>query len=620
MKAPIKASELDLDRILVRRPGDGLLELRGSRAVLLDAAASYRLAEELEETLGREPARGVLTRHGYQSGYMIAANLRTYFDWESDREWLLAGAEHPALLGSGRIVFEEFVVDRAKGLFRVVATVRNAFEACEHKRRRGPSADHVCDRLSGYLSGFGSAFMGDEVLFIEEDCAARSDSVDTCRIEGRLSADWGEAGERHRVLYRRDAIGERLASRDREVLAQAIRIREQELELTAKRKVEEANRLKSEFLANISHELRTPLNAILGYADLLVAKIGPKLADTPRQNLERILANADHLLGLINSILDISKVEAGRMEVHLEPVDPRPILDRCVEDTRVLVKAKPVEVIATFAGTELPLVVADRTRIKQCIMNVLGNAAKFTERGSIRVETRTITGQRSGRARGFLAISITDTGPGIASENHALIFEPFRQVDASATREHGGTGLGLPIVRQLLGLMGGEVQLTSEPGAGATFTLVVALASDAPATPARGARTEAEVFLLDDDPDFASITREAFGDVAERLRARLRVERDPIAAIAAARVRPPAVIVLDLRLPTIDGVEVLRLLKEDPRTREVPVIVVSARDDAEGTLSEGAREVLRKPVKPAELVQAIERALGNSPVPARGAP
>src|SRR4051794_29804360 len=156
----MKASEIDLDRILVRRPGEGVLEMRGSRAVLLDAAAAYRLAEELEETIGREAAKGVLARFGFQSGYMLAANLRTYFDWESDVEWLLAGAEQPAHLGWGRIAFEALIVDRARGVFRVVATVKNSFEASEHKRRHGPAGGPICCRLTGYLSGFGSAFMG----------------------------------------------------------------------------------------------------------------------------------------------------------------------------------------------------------------------------------------------------------------------------------------------------------------------------------------------------------------------------------------------------------------------------------------------------------------------------
>jgi signal transduction histidine kinase/CheY-like chemotaxis protein len=615
----LKAKDIDLDRILVRRPEEGLLELGGTRVVIGLAAAAYRLAEDLEATLGREPARGVLTRFGYQNGFQEAALLRTYFDWESDLEWLLAGPRTRAIMGVGRCDVEELVVDRAKGLFRLTLAVQRSFEAEERKRRQGPTAEPTCDRLTGYLSGFASAFLGDEVLFVEHACAAAHEGATACRFEGRLSSEWGEDAERHRARYREDAIGERLASRDREVLEQSIKIEEQRLALAAKVKVEEANRLKSEFLANISHELRTPLNAILGYADLLLAKLGPKLPDVPRQNIERILANAEQLLRLINNILDISKVEAGRMVVHLESTDVREVLDRCVEDARVLVKDKPVELVPAYAASPLPRVFADAVKLQQCFTNVIANACKFTQRGSIRIDARAISGQRSGRAQGFLAIAVTDTGEGIAPEHHAIIFEPFRQVDASATREHGGTGLGLPIVRQLLGLMGGEIQVSSALGAGATFTLVVPTASQGDTPRAAQPRSvtaslDSEVLVIDDDPDWGPIVRAAVGSAEGRLaRMRVRVEREPTVAIAAARVRPPAIILLDLRLPAIDGVEVLRLLREDERTLAVPIIVVSGRDDALATLALGATAALVKPVRPDQLVAAIESALGVRP-------
>jgi signal transduction histidine kinase/CheY-like chemotaxis protein len=616
----VKASEIDLDRLLVRRPNEGELDMRGQRAVIADAAATYRLAEELEETLGRHAARGVLTRFGYQTGYQEAARLRTYFSWDSDLEWLRAGARVQTVLGIGRVEFEEVVVDRQNGLFRVVAVAKNAFEAQEYKDRRGPApGQSVCDRLVGYLSGFGSAFLGDDVLFVEQRCAVHADGERECRFEGRLAAEWGETGQKHRELYRRDAIGERLASRDREVLAQAVKIHEQELALAAKKKVEEASRLKSEFLANISHELRTPLNSIIGYSDLLITKLGPKLPETPKKNLDRILANAEHLLGLINSILDISKIEAGRMDLHLEPVDLRPILDRCLEDARALVTGKPVELVAGYQDQTLPLVQADRVRLQQCLINVLGNAAKFTDAGTIKVEPRVISGARSGHAQGFMAIAVSDTGVGIPAEGQALIFEPFRQIDASTTRKHGGTGLGLAIVRELLGLMGGEIRLSSAVGAGSTFTLIVPLAAEGAtaATPGSGVhviRAAAsdgvelpEVLLIDDDPDFGELVREALLGEGER-RVRLHVEKDPLRAVARARVSAPAVVLLDLRLPIVDGREVLRMLREDPRTRAVPVVVVSARDDAAATLAEGAARALSKPVTPAALREAVELA------------
>lgn len=597
--------------------------------VIADAAATYRLAEELEDTLGREAARGVLTRFGYQTGFQEAARLRTHFSWDSDLEWLHAGARVQTVLGVGRVSLEEVVVDRARGLFRVVAAVESSFEAQAFKERRGPAADPVCDRLTGYLTGFGSAFLGDDVLFVERRCAGCEEEATRCQFEGRLAAEWGPRAERHGGLYRRDAIGERLARRDREVLAQAVKIQEQELALEAKRRVEEASRLKSEFLANISHELRTPLNSIIGYSDLLLSKLGPRLPETPRRNLERILSNADHLLGLINSILDISKIEAGRIDLHLEPVDPRPLLDRCLEDTQVLVKDKPVALIAAYRDEgELPPVLVDRVRLQQCLLNVLANAARFTERGHVRVECRAITGARSGHAQGFLAISVADTGPGIAPEHQALIFEPFRQVDATTTRRHGGTGLGLAIARELLACMKGQIRLVSAPGAGSTFTLVVPLAaSEAGAAPragpvpvavdsgtppgglTRGPRAEAEVLLMDDDPDFGELVREALEAPGAAPRVRLRVERDPVHGLASARHRPPAAVILDLHLPSVDGREVLRLLREDPRTRDVPVLVASVRHDLRLTLAEGAAAALEKPIAPAALRAALMRAL-----------
>jgi signal transduction histidine kinase/CheY-like chemotaxis protein len=614
----VKAQEIDLDRILVRKPAEGTLELRGSRALLTDAAATYRLAEELEETLGHEASRGVLTRFGYQSGYQEAARLRTYFDWESDIEWLLAGARTQALLGIGQVSFEDVIVDRAQGLFRVVAVVRNSFEACERKKRRGPATSACCDRLTGYFSGFGSAFAGDEVIFVEQACAGTSDTMDTCRIEGRLKSEWGAEGEKHAALYQQDAIGERLAVKSRAVLDQAVKIKEQELALEATRKVEEANRLKTEFLANISHELRTPLNAILGYGDLLIGKLGPKLPAQPLQNLERIVSNAEHLLGLINSILDISKVEAGRMEVHLEPVDAREIIDRCAEDARILLRGKPVELTVAYKGNEVPRIQADRTKLKQCVTNVLANAARFTEQGSIRIEVRVISGHRSGRSQGFLAIAVADTGPGIAPEHHAMIFEPFRQVDASATRTHGGTGLGLAIVRKLLGLMGGEIQLSSTPGVGSTFTIVVPVALESaayktskPVAPA--APPEGEILVIDDDPGYAELMRQILVEASTSTGAvSVRIECDPIAAVAAARVRPPHLVILDLKLPKLDGLEVLRLLGEDARTKHVPVIAVSGREDVMKTLELGARAAFRKPVSKSAFTAAVAAALAEA--------
>ena len=610
----MKAEDLVLARLMAGDPEQGVLSVPGGRVIVADAGAVWRLAEELEETLGARAARGVLLRHGFQIGYQEATRLRTYHAWDSDLEWLLAAARTRLMFGFGRLEFSDLVVDRARGLFRAVVLARNAFEATEHRAHRGPRGAPACHRLAGFLTGYASAWLGDSVLFLERSCAVQDEAQATCRLEGRLASEWGEEGQELGLAYQRDAIGERLASRDREVLAQAVTIREQELELEKKRQLEQASRLKSQFLATMSHELRTPLNSIIGFSELLLEKLGPRLPETPRHNLERIHSNAEHLLGLINSVLDISKIEAGRLELHLEAVDAGQILDRCLADVAVLLEGRPVELVREYRREELPRVRADSLRLRQALTNVLGNAVKFTERGSIRVAARPITGQRAGREARLLAISVTDTGPGIAPEHQALIFEPFRQVDGTPARSHGGTGLGLPIARQLLELMGGELGLVSAPGSGATFTLVVPLAEAGAAAPPAPQEPPAQevdrrrrVLLIDDDPDAAALVRAAL----EPEGCSLQVETDPVRAIASARLEAPSLILLDLRLPRVDGREALRLLRADPRTRPVPVVVISVRDDAGATLAEGAQAVVPKPIQPALLRRVLATWLGQ---------
>ncbi|MBL4850092.1 MAG: XylR N-terminal domain-containing protein [Planctomycetes bacterium] len=467
----MKAKDLTLDKLLTT--ADGRLLVRGGRALLADAAATYRLAEELSDTLGEEAARGVLTRFGYQSGYQEATRLRTYLSWDDDREWLFAATRTLTLQGLGEVEFEEAIVDRVEGVFRARVSAKDSFEAEQHKNRVGPGPATRCDRLTGFLSGYASAFLGRSVLFIEEECAARGDDAHECTFVGKLAAEWGKVGRTHSGRYDRDRIGERLASTEREVFEQRIKIREQEFELEAQRRLQEASRLKSEFLANISHELRTPLNSIIGYADLLITKLGGKLPPTPARNLERILSNAEHLLGLINSILDISKIEAGRVDIQAESIDLSPLLSQALEDVQVLVKDREISIVGPSNLADLPPVYADPIRLRQCLTNVLGNAAKFTERGQIEVSARVLHGQSSGTATEFLALAVRDTGPGVPLADQATIFEAFRQADGGTNRQHEGTGLGLPIVRQLLTLMGGEIQLSSSSGAGSTFTLLL---------------------------------------------------------------------------------------------------------------------------------------------------
>jgi PAS domain S-box-containing protein len=229
------------------------------------------------------------------------------------------------------------------------------------------------------------------------------------------------------------------------------------------RQLEVASRHKSEFLANMSHELRTPLNAVIGFTRIVMRRSREQLEPKQYENLEKILASGEHLLALINSVLDLSKIEAGRLEVHAGEVALAPVLEHCLRTVEPLAK---VPLVREFDG-ELPRMYVDEEKLRQIVINLLSNAAKFTERGDIRLKAQA--------SDGSIAIAISDTGIGIAPDKLELIFEEFEQADSSSTRSHRGTGLGLAIARRLARLMGGEVTAESMLGSGSTFRLTLPL-------------------------------------------------------------------------------------------------------------------------------------------------
>ncbi|TAK81363.1 MAG: GAF domain-containing protein [Betaproteobacteria bacterium] len=232
------------------------------------------------------------------------------------------------------------------------------------------------------------------------------------------------------------------------------------------RQLEIANRHKSEFLANMSHELRTPLNAIIGFTRIVMRRSKEQLEQKQYENLDKILSSAQHLLALINAILDLSKVEAGHVEVHAGDVQLGPVLEQCMKTVEPLVKAPAVRLLKDFDGG-LPQVYADEEKLRQIVLNLLGNAVKFTEQGTVRVRAK---------ADGdSFSVAVTDTGIGIPADKLEHVFEEFTQADASSTRVYGGTGLGLTIARRLARLMGGDIAVESAPGAGSTFTLTLPL-------------------------------------------------------------------------------------------------------------------------------------------------
>jgi len=225
-----------------------------------------------------------------------------------------------------------------------------------------------------------------------------------------------------------------------------------------------ANDHKSQFFANMSHELRTPLNGILGFSELLVDGLYGPLPDKALEVLERIQKDGKHLLGLINDVLDISKIDAGQLSLSLNDYSLQAIVETVVASTGSLAQAKAIEVKAVISP-DLPIGLGDERRLTQVLLNIVGNAIKFTDTGSVEI--------RVNAANGHFNIAVRDTGPGILPEDQARIFEQFQQVDNSITRQKGGTGLGLSIARRLVEVHGGRIDLESTPGVGSTFNIVV---------------------------------------------------------------------------------------------------------------------------------------------------
>ncbi len=247
----------------------------------------------------------------------------------------------------------------------------------------------------------------------------------------------------------------------------------------------EVDKLKSQFLANMSHELRTPLNSIIGFSRVILKGIDGPITDTQEQDLNAIYNAGQHLLGLINDMLDVSRIEAGKMELTFSEVDVKEIIRGVLATAVGLVKDKPIE-IRSDVPEDLPLIWADNIRVRQILLNLLSNAAKFTSEGEIGLNVKVEGGEEPEK----LLISVSDTGQGIAEEDQEKLFEPFSQVDASPTRKTGGTGLGLSICRYLVELHGGEIWVDSTPGEGSVFSFTLPIKPSEPLPADANSNTE----------------------------------------------------------------------------------------------------------------------------------
>ncbi len=374
-----------------------------------------------------------------------------------------------------------------------------------------------------------------------------------------------------------------------------------ELSQKAVEELHEIDRIKTQFIANMSHELRTPLNSIIGFSRVILKGIDGPINETQSQDLAAIYNSGQHLLNLINNILDISKIEAGKMELQFTEISIVDVINSAMSTAAGLIKDKPIK-LEQVVPPDLPTVRADHTRIGQVLINLVSNAVKFTDSGSITIEAKT---SESPTGRKEILVTVTDTGSGIDSKDLGKLFQPFSQVDDSPTRKAGGTGLGLSISRSIIEMHQGRIGLEySEPGRGSRFFFTLPVPEtkkkNEPSTYFPEGNT---ILAIDDNPDILSLYERYLKpqgfDVFSLT--------DPLEALDTAKRIKPFAILVDIMMPQKDGWTVIRDLKDNPETQLIPIIIASIVEEKERGIKLGVADYLVKPFLQEDLVNAVKR-------------
>ena len=416
--------------------------------------------------------------------------------------------------------------------------------------------------------------------------------------------------------FKEHAVSALIKARAFEQLEARVEERTAEL-LQAKDTAEKANRAKSEFLANMSHEIRTPMNAILGFTEILESEISNP---QHKHYLEAISSSGKTLLGLINDILDLSRIEAGKMELNLEPVNPASVLNEINHIFSTIIREKGLTAELEL-GNDLPdALMLDSLRIRQILFNLVGNAVKFTEKGGIKLGVYRLEGEPD-QEPGFIDIvfKVTDSGIGIPADQLNIIFEAFGQSKTHRTGKYGGSGLGLAITRRLTEMMGGEVTVDTNEGTGSTFNVILRNVPVAPheedqsysdgSTSVRFDKIRLEkatVLIVDDKP----FNRHLLIKYLDYPGIRILEAENGLQALEIVKQQRPDLILMDVRMPVMDGYEATMRLKSDEKYKSIPIVVVTAsamKEQEREIKKSGSDGYLKKPVSKSDLIGQLIR-------------
>ncbi len=610
----MKATEFNLQSVLEFRPELGKLLLGNDRMVLFRQEAMETLRALLVEHLGQRLTTALFAQFGYRCGRGDYLTITTEYEWETEGDRMASGPIMHAWEGIVQPIPEVIEFDRHTNHFLMKGLWRNSYEAEVFLSLFGKSEVPVCHSLCGYASGWSSEFIGFPVMCIERRCIGCGDSE--CEWEIRPVDEWGAEADPWRQALSHDAntVAREL---ERRVNERTLELTEANRELkVAKEAAEQAAAVRSRFLATMSHEIRTPISAIISSTEILAQT----QADHQQQELIHTIHECgESLLAVINDILDFSRGEEGELTLEYRPFEPAACIHSAVRQLRPLAHKKHLNLAVEIDETHaFPTALGDDTRLRQVLINLIGNALKFTQEGEVRIllSGGPATG-KGGVPCHRLRYVVKDTGIGIPADRLDLVFESFRQVDSSISRRYGGTGLGLAICKRLVEQMGGRIWVESEVGVGSRFCFEfvaeVASKDQIPGAPGDELAELAErlplrILLAEDNPTLRQLSVRQL----ERLGYLPDIAEDGLKVLERLKEQTYDIILMDMQMPDLDGLAATRAIRaqwtDDRKRPYIIAMTANALDsDRQACLAAGMDDYLSKPVRVVSLAHVLER-------------